>query len=158
MIDESRWTGEGRLLEAGRIDYRRALGYQLDDENWVVTLLCVTVAFIVPLVGGIVALGYQGSVIEALARGGAGAPPPRFDLEKLVDYLFRGLRMFVVSLLVSIILLPLIWLGSVVVLAVVLGTTHAMGPQETASIMRPVPPLPAPRRRAGATPSAAGTP
>ena len=135
MNGEGRMVEERGVLDEGAIDYGRALRYQLDDENWVVTLLCVTAAVVVPLVGGIVALGYQGAVIEALAREGVGARPPRFDFDKLVDYLLRGLRMFVVSLLVSLILLPVIWLGSVVVLAVVLGTTHAMGPQETASIM-----------------------
>ena len=117
----------------GRIDYQRALRYQLDDVNWVTTLFFMTLAVIVPLIGPIVALGYQGTVIEALARGGAGAPPPRFDLERLADYLLRGLRMFVVSLLISLILLPIVWLGSVVVLAVVLGATHAMGPGEAVS-------------------------
>jgi len=123
------------MVEGGAIDYRRALRYQLDDENWVTTLLCVTVAMIVPLVGGIVALGYQGHVIEALARGGAGAPPPRFDFDQLVDYLLRGLRMFVVSLVVMLVLLPVLWIGSVIMLAVVLGTTHAIGPQSTTGIV-----------------------
>jgi hypothetical protein len=126
---------ERGMHDEGRIDYGRAWRYQLDEVNWVVTLLWMTVALIVPLVGGIVALGYQGTVIEALAREGAGARAPRFDLEKLVDYLLRGLRMFVVSLLVSLILLPVIWLGSVVVLAVVLGTVHAIGPQSTAGVV-----------------------
>jgi hypothetical protein len=129
MIEERGVLGEGG------IDYGRAWRYQLDDESWIVTLLWMTLAMIVPVVGGVVALGYQGAVIEGLAREGVGARAPRFELERLVDYLLRGLRMFVVSLLVSLILLPLIWIGSVVMLAVVLGVTHAMGPQETASIM-----------------------
>lgn len=121
------------MTEQGAIDYRRALQYQLDDESWIATLLFMAVAIIVPLVGGIVAFGYQATVIEALARGGAGAGPPRFDLEKLVDYLLRGVRMFVVSLIVTVIMLPIVWLGSVVMLAGVLGTSHAIGPSETAT-------------------------
>lgn len=121
------------MAEQGTIDYRRALRYQLDDESWITTLLFMTVAIIVPLVGGIVAFGYQATVIEALARNGAGAGPPRFDLERLVDYLLRGVRMFVVSLIVTVIMLPIVWLGSVVMLAGVLGTSHAMGPSEAAT-------------------------
>ena len=123
------------MAEQGTIDYRRALQYQLDDESWITTLLFMAVAIIVPLVGGIVAFGYQATVIEALARSGAGAAPPRFDLERLVDYLLRGLRMFVVSLIVTVIMLPIVWLGSVVLLAGVLGTSHAMGPSEAATTM-----------------------
>ena len=123
------------MAEPGAIDYRRALQYQLDDESWITTLLFMAVAIIVPLVGGIVAFGYQATVIEALARSGAGAGPPRFDLERLVDYLLRGLRMFVVSLIVTVIMLPIIWLGSFVLLAGVLGTSHAMGPSEAATTM-----------------------
>ena len=134
MNGEGRMLEEGSVLREGRIDYGRAWRYQLDDEHWIVTLLCVTAAVIVPIVGGIVALGYQGAVIEALAREGAGARPPRFDFDKLVEYLLRGLRMFVVSLLMTLVMLPLLWLGSVIMLAVVLGTAHAIGPQSTAGI------------------------
>ncbi|HEV8241269.1 MAG TPA: DUF4013 domain-containing protein [Thermoanaerobaculia bacterium] len=123
------------MAEQPTTDYGRALRYQLDDESWITTLLFMAIAIIVPLVGGIVAFGYQATVIEALARGGAGAGPPRFDLERLVEYLLRGLRMFVVSLIVTVIMLPVVWLGSFVLLAGVLGTSHAMGPSEAATTM-----------------------
>jgi len=126
---------EHRLLDGGKIDYQRALRYQLDDPSWVTTLFFVTLGIIVPLIGPIVVQGYQGTVIEALARGGINAPPPPFDFAKLADYLLRGLRMFVVSLLVSLILLPVFWLGSVVVLVTVLPTMHALGPGEGLSTM-----------------------
>ncbi|HXT19444.1 MAG TPA: DUF4013 domain-containing protein, partial [Thermoanaerobaculia bacterium] len=96
-------------------------------------LLFVTVAMIVPFIGQIVAMGYQATVVDALARRGREAPPPRFDLARLGEYLLPGVRMFVVSLVMTCILLPIVWLGSVVVLAVVLGVTHAIGPQEAAS-------------------------
>jgi uncharacterized protein DUF4013 len=90
----------------GTIDYRRALRYQLDDPQWGMTLLFNTLALLVPIIGPIVGLGYQSTVIEALARGGVGAPPPRFDFDRLADYLIRGLRMFVVALL-SLAVLPI---------------------------------------------------
>lgn len=124
---------EGSMASEAQIDYRRALQYQLDDESWITTLLCVTVGMIVPLVGGIVVHGYQATVVEALARDGAGAGPPRFDLERLVDYLMRGLRMFVVSLLAAVVIFPIAWLGSMLLLAGVIGGSHAIGPSETAT-------------------------
>ncbi len=91
------------------IDYRRALRYQLDDPEWWMTLLFVTLAMIVPLVGPIVAMGYQGTVVEALARGGRNAPPPRFDFGRLADYLLRGLRMFLVTLLMTLVVTPVLF-------------------------------------------------
>jgi hypothetical protein len=126
---------DDRGRRRGAIDYGRALRYQMDDDEWWTTLLLVTVAVIVPLIGPIVAHGYQSTVIEALARRGREAPPPRFDLARLADYLLRGVRMFLVSLVLGLLLVPVIWLGSVVMLAVVLGTTHAVGPQEAAGQM-----------------------
>lgn len=91
------------------IDYRRALRYQLDDPEWWMTLLFVTLAMIVPLVGPVVAMGYQATVVEALARGGRNAPPPRFDFGRLADYLLRGLRMFVVTLLLTLLMTPVLF-------------------------------------------------
>jgi hypothetical protein len=93
----------------GQLDYRRALRYQLDDAQWGMTLLFVTLAMLVPLVGPVVAFGYQSTVVEALARGGAGASPPRFDFARLADYLMRGLRMFVVSLVFGFLLAPILF-------------------------------------------------
>ena len=91
------------------IDYRRALRYQLDDPEWWMTLLFVTLAMIVPLVGPIVAMGYQATVVEALARGGRNAPPPRFDFGRLADYLLRGLRIFLVRLLMTLLVTPVLF-------------------------------------------------
>lgn len=97
-----------RETSTGGLDYRRALRYQLDDPEWWMTLLFVTLAMIVPLVGPIVAMGYQGTVIEALARHGRNAPPPRFDFGLLADYLLRGLRMFLVTLLMTLLVTPVL--------------------------------------------------
>jgi len=93
-------------LRAG-LDYRRALRFLFDDEQWWVTVLFVTLAMLVPLVGPIVALGFQGAVVQSLARGGAAARPPRFEIERLADYLLCGLRLFVVSLLLTVVLVPI---------------------------------------------------
>lgn len=88
------------------LDYRRSLRFLFDDPEWPTTLLFVTLALLVPLVGPIVAFGYQATVIEALAREGSGAAPPRFVLEHLADYLLRGLRMWVVTLVLTLVVVP----------------------------------------------------
>jgi hypothetical protein len=88
------------------MDYRRALRYQFDSPDWGMNLLFVTLAMLVPLVGPVIAFGYQATVVEALARGGAAAPAPRFDFERLADYLTRGLRVFVVTVLLTLLITP----------------------------------------------------
>jgi hypothetical protein len=88
------------------LDYRRSLTFLFDDPDWPTTLLLVTLALLVPLVGPIVALGYQATVIEALARDGVGAAAPRFVLDRLADYLLRGLRIWVVTLVLTLLVVP----------------------------------------------------
>jgi hypothetical protein len=99
---------DDREGSAGPIDYQRALRYQLDDDDWWTNLLFVTVGMIVPLVGPVVVMGYQAQVIEALARGGRNAPPPRVDLARFTDYLLRGLRMFLVTVVLTLLLTPVL--------------------------------------------------
>jgi hypothetical protein len=89
------------------VDYRRALQAPFEHPQWAMTLLWETIAMMVPLVGPIVAFGYQTTMVEAIAREGLGATMPPFVLERLGDYLVRGIRLFVVSLLVSLVVTPI---------------------------------------------------
>jgi len=95
------------MAEEQAIDYRRALQAPFEHPQWAMTVLWATVALLVPLVGPIVAFGYQTTMVEAIARDGVGAMMPPFVLERLGDYLMRGIRLFVVSLIVSVIVTPL---------------------------------------------------
>jgi hypothetical protein len=88
------------------MQHRRALSYVFERQDWATSLLLLTVALLVPLVGPVVAFGYQAALVEHLARSGDRNWPP-FDLSRLADYLQRGLRVFVVSLLVSVVVTPL---------------------------------------------------
>ncbi len=117
------------------MDYRRALDYQLDDPQWTTTLLFVTLALLVPLIGPVVALGYEGSVIAAVAATGNAAPPPRFDFECLSEYLLRGVRMFVVSLVLAFVLVPVIWLLFALIIGGGIGAASIFGARDQASTL-----------------------
>jgi hypothetical protein len=96
-----------------RIEHGRALSYVFEREGWPMTLLFVTLATLVPLVGPIVVSGYQAVIAGQVARHGD-RDWPLFDFERLADYLMRGLRVFVVSLVAGLVVAPValvvVWL------------------------------------------------
>lgn len=114
------------------LDYRRSLRFLFDDPDWPTTLLFVTLALLVPLVGPIVAFGYQATVIETLAREGRRAAVPRFVFDRLADYLLRGLRMWVVTLLLTLLVTPVAF---AIVLVGNLVAAVLFGRQEAAASM-----------------------
>jgi hypothetical protein len=110
-----------------RIDHGRAVSYVGAQADWPRTLLFVTLALLVPLVGPIVVSGYQACIAEHVAgrdvaRREDGDWPP-FDFDRLADYLLRGIRVFVVSLLAGVVVVPVaigvVWLT--VLVSVILG-------------------------------------
>jgi hypothetical protein len=86
------------------IDHRRALNAAFTGPSWPTNLLLLAVCLLVPLVGPIAVNGYQAVVAERVARDPEGLPA--FDLQRLTEYLLRGLRVFVVSLVVGLLLTP----------------------------------------------------
>lgn len=100
-----------------RIDHGRAVSYVFEREGWPMTLLFVTLAMLVPLVGPITVNGFQAVLARHVASHGD-REWPIFDLDRLADYLMRGLRMFVVSLVAGVLILPVafvvVWVTVVV--------------------------------------------
>src|SRR5688500_5018561 len=88
-----------------RIEHGRAVSYVFARPGWPITLLFVTLGTLVPLVGPMVVQGYQAVLTRHVARHGD-RDWPLFDFDRLADYLMRGLRMFVVSLLAGLIVAP----------------------------------------------------
>ena len=88
------------------MEHRRAVAYVFEQPSWPTTVLFLTAALFVPLMGPVVAFGYQAVLVEHLARGDDRGWPP-FELDRLSDYLQRGLRVFLVSLVVSVVVTPL---------------------------------------------------
>jgi hypothetical protein len=100
-----------------RIEHGRALSYIFAREGWPMTLLFVTLATLVPLVGPVVVSGYQSVIAGHVARQGD-RDWPLFDFERLAEYLVRGIRVFVVSLLAGLVIMPVallvVWLTAIV--------------------------------------------
>ena len=88
-----------------RIEHGRAVSYVFARPGWPMTLLFVTLGTLIPLVGPMVVQGYQAVIARHVARQGD-RDWPLFDFDRLADYLMRGLRMFVVSLLAGVVILP----------------------------------------------------
>src|SRR5262249_7236057 len=80
-----------------------------DSPNWLLNLLIGMLATLVPIVGPIVLSGYHYEIIEALHLRGD-ADYPDFDFNRLVNYLMRGLWVFIVQLIVT---LPFVVVGMV---------------------------------------------
>lgn len=97
-----------------RIEHGRALSYVFAREGWPMTLLFVVLGMLVPLIGPITVNGYQATLARHVARHGD-RDWPLFDFDRLADYLLRGLRVFVVSLVGGLIVAPVAvlvaWLG-----------------------------------------------
>jgi len=88
------------------MQYLYAYNYVFENQNWIMNLLCGTVCQLIPFIGPLVFLGYQFEIVEALHRR-PGRTYPDFDFNRFVDYLTRGVWPFLVALLASVVIVPL---------------------------------------------------
>lgn len=91
--------------------YGRAVSWIFEQKDWPMTLLWLAAASLVPMVGQIVANGYQAAATVELGRGGAAEQVRPFDLSRLAEYLIKGLRLFLVGLVASVLLVPVVLVG-----------------------------------------------
>jgi hypothetical protein len=91
----------------GALQYMEAFQYIFRNPNWVVNVLLCTLCFLIPVVGPIVALGYMFEIVESLHRN-AGQSYPDFDFNRFVNYLQRGVWPFLVALIASAVIGPII--------------------------------------------------
>jgi hypothetical protein len=103
-----------------KVDHRRAFTIAFAGPDWPLRLLLVAAGMLVPLVGPVAVNGYQATIAERVPWRPDDLPP--VDLQRLVDYLLRGLRVFVVSVLVGLLLMPI---AMVVMFATVLLSAGA---------------------------------
>jgi hypothetical protein len=88
------------------LEYMRAYNYIFENPEWMTVLLWGALMSFIPVVGPLVLLGYMFVVIDSLLQT-QGTRYPVLDLNKFVDYLVRGLWPFLVSLVVSLVLMPI---------------------------------------------------
>ncbi len=104
------------------MQYGRMVSYVFENPRWFVNLLLMAVCQIIPFVGPLVVMGYQFEIVETLHRDPKRRYPD-FDFGRFVDYLVRGLWPFLVVLVASLVLMPIIF-G--VVLAIIVGVGLAV--------------------------------
>lgn len=115
------------------MQYLQAYRFIADSPQWMMNVLLVGVCNMIPVVGPIVAIGYQHELIEALHRRPK-RPYPDFDFNRFVEYLTRGLWPFLVSLVASVVLGPV---GIVLFLISMFGISalHGAGADEFTMIL-----------------------
>jgi hypothetical protein len=86
------------------IDHRLAVRTAFSGDDWPQRLLIVTLGMLVPLVGPIAVNGYQTAIAQEIPSRRDVLPP--LDLQRLTDYLLRGLKVFLVSMAVGLLLVP----------------------------------------------------
>ncbi|HVS65011.1 MAG TPA: DUF4013 domain-containing protein [Thermoanaerobaculia bacterium] len=87
--------------------YAEAFRYPFESPRWVPNLLILSIAGIVPLIGPMFALGYAARVMESLRHGVGSGTYHDLDFDQAGDYLLRGLKIFVVTLALFLLVLPL---------------------------------------------------
>jgi hypothetical protein len=117
-------------LGPDRMEYMRAYHFIFENPNWMTNVLwgflCLLSAGVIPIVGQLVFLGYQFEIVEALYLW-RGARYPDFDVNRFSEYLMRGLWPFLVQLVVSLVMVPVVFVlmfGGVLLIGAVGG---AMG-------------------------------
>ena len=114
------------------LDYMRAYNYIFENPNWLTTVLMMGLACLTAVIPGVsiilqlVIIGYQFETIDWLLKT-QGRQYPNFEFGRLGDYLGRGLWPFLVNLVTSIVLVPVLYIGGIVGALVVAGVASGAG-------------------------------
>lgn len=126
------------------LEYLEAVRFIWTNPNWVVNLLlsslCLFAASVIPILPQLVLMGYQCEVLEGLVLRPRGMYPD-FKMDRLADYLVRGLWPFVVALLLGLAIVPIMLLvlaGPLIGLAVLGGAGGEEGLSIGAMILLPL--------------------
>jgi len=98
----------------GQMEYLRSFQYIFENPNWFLNLLfsflCNLAGQVIPIAPAMVIMGYQFEICEELRLNG-GKRYSDFDINRLIDYLARGvwpvLVLLMLALLSAVVLVPL---------------------------------------------------
>jgi hypothetical protein len=102
------------------IQYLRMYNYIFENPNWLMNVLLTALCNLIPVIGPLVLMGYQYEIAISLLMTG-GQRYPDFDFGRFADYLMRGLWPFLVYLVASLVIAPLIILLCVVPFFLLMG-------------------------------------
>ena len=92
-----------------QVNHFLSYNYVLENPNWLLNVLYVGIALFIPLVGVIAVYGYMSEVVWDLHRS-RGTRYSDFSVEKVGDYLSRGIWPALVVLIASVVLVPILWI------------------------------------------------
>lgn len=102
------------VIPRSSVDYIESVSGVFSNPNWFINTLvagvAVLLAAIIPVVGALFAWGYIGEIIGARAYGRTNSYPD-FDLNRLGDYVMRGLWMSLAAFAGSICIAPVMLLA-----------------------------------------------
>src|SRR5256885_10721096 len=101
-----------------------SLKYPFRSEQWFVNLLLTAVCFLIPVLGPLVIHGYSAYLERRLTRD-VNDIPPKFDFSDFMKHLERGVAPFVVSLVGTLVLMPvMVVLYAVMMVAIIASHGH----------------------------------
>jgi len=107
-----------------KIEYLRMYNYVFENPNWLTNILLTALCMLIPVIGSLIAIGYQFEAVSMLLLT-QGARYPDFNFNRFADYLMRGLWPFLVQLIASFVLTPilLVTIGAPIVMLVGVAST-----------------------------------
>jgi Protein of unknown function (DUF4013) len=114
------------------LDYMRAYNYIFENPTWTTTVLLMGLACLTAIIPGVsivlqlLIIGYQFETIDWLLKT-QGRQYPTFDFARIGDYFGRGLWPFLVNLVASFVLIPVLYIGMIVAGLIVAGVASAAG-------------------------------
>lgn len=108
------------VVNVPRLQYIHSYSFFFESPNWLVNLLLLSVAFFVPIIGPLIICGYQIEIINALHRTPAQRYPD-FDMNRLGDYLSRGIWKFLVDMMSQFAMMPVYFVLYIVSIVAILG-------------------------------------
>jgi len=117
-----------------KIEYLRMYQYVFENPNWLMNILQGALCSVIPIVGPLVMIGYQFEVIEALLAT-EGRRYSDFTFNRFADYLLRGLWPFLVQLVASLVIAPLIGLLVAVPVLILVAIASAAGKESGPAVI-----------------------
>jgi uncharacterized protein DUF4013 len=114
------------------MEYMRAYNYIFENPAWITTILLLGVIYLASMIPGVgillnlLFLGYAFEVIDMLMKSN-GRQYPTFEFGRFGDYLGRGLWPFLVSLVATVVLIPVVYIGLILVAVTAAGAAAAGG-------------------------------
>jgi hypothetical protein len=90
-----------------KLEFLRMYNYVFENPNWLTNILLTALCMLIPVIGGLIAIGYQFEAVSMLLLT-QGARYPDFNFNRFADYLLRGLWPFLVQLIASFVLTPIL--------------------------------------------------